>query len=41
MGNIIGCAADEVEIGLPATVTFQEVEPNVVLPQFMSAGPDG
>jgi hypothetical protein len=41
MGNIIGCAADEIEIGLPAKVTFQEVEPNVVLPQFTPAGPGG
>ena len=41
MGNIIGCAADQIEIGLPVQVTFQEVEPNVVLPQFTPAGSSG
>jgi hypothetical protein len=39
MGNIIGCAADQIEIGLPVQVMFQEVEPNVVLPQFTPRGP--
>lgn len=32
--NVINCPADEVHVGLPVEVVFEEIEPGVKLPQF-------
>jgi hypothetical protein len=37
MTNVIGCDVDDVRIGMPLEVTFQEYE-DVFLPMFRPAG---
>lgn len=37
VSNILNCPMDEVRIGMPVTVTFQEISAGVVLPQFEPA----
>jgi uncharacterized OB-fold protein len=32
--NIVGCAPDQVKIGMPVEVTFDDVTPDVTLPKF-------
>jgi uncharacterized protein len=34
LGNIINCEPDEISIGMPVQVCFQDVGDGVVLPQF-------
>jgi uncharacterized OB-fold protein len=35
--NVVGCAPDEVEIGLPVEVTFDHVSEDLALPKFRPA----
>ena len=35
--NIVGCGPDEVRIGLPVQVSFEDVTPEVTLPKFKPA----
>ncbi len=35
ISNIVGCPPDQVAIGMPVEVTFEDVTPDVTLPQFM------
>ena len=32
--NIVGCAPEDVTIGMPVQVTFEDVTPDVTLPKF-------
>jgi uncharacterized OB-fold protein len=32
--NIVGCPPDEVKIGMPVMVTFEDVTPEITLPKF-------
>ena len=32
--NIVGCAPDEVKIGMPVEVTFEDVSDEVAIPRF-------
>ncbi|MBI3743920.1 MAG: Zn-ribbon domain-containing OB-fold protein [Chloroflexi bacterium] len=34
VSNIVDCPADEVRIGMPVEVTFEDISPEVSLPQF-------
>src|SRR4051812_29013581 len=34
VSNILNCPMEQVTVGMPVTVTFQEIMPDVVLPQF-------
>ena len=36
--NIVGCAPDQVRIGMPVEVTFDDVTPDVTLPKFKPVG---
>jgi uncharacterized OB-fold protein len=38
VSNLPGCDPDKVEIGMPVSLTFQEIAPGHVLPQFEPAG---
>jgi hypothetical protein len=35
--NVVGCAPDAVRIGMPVTVVFEDVTPEVTLPKFRPA----
>jgi uncharacterized OB-fold protein len=35
--NIVGCAPDEVRIGMPVDLVFEDVTPSVTLPKFTPA----
>ena len=37
VANILGCPAEEVRIGMPVRLVFQQVAPEVALPQFEPA----
>ena len=37
MTNIVGCDPNSVRIDMPVKVTFEEVSPDVTLPQFTPA----
>ncbi|MBI3785032.1 MAG: Zn-ribbon domain-containing OB-fold protein [Deltaproteobacteria bacterium] len=37
--NIVGCRPEEVRIGLPVEVTFEDVTPEVTLPKFKPGAP--
>ncbi|TXL71361.1 Zn-ribbon domain-containing OB-fold protein [Vineibacter terrae] len=37
VSNILSCPAERVQVGMPVTLTFQEISPGVVLPQFEAA----
>jgi len=37
VANILNCAMDDVRIGMGVALTFQEIAPGVVLPQFEPA----
>lgn len=37
VSGILNCDADSVRVGMPVTLTFQEISPGIVLPQFMPA----
>ena len=37
--NIVGCAPEDVKIGMPVEVTFEDVTPDVTLPKFKPQGP--
>lgn len=34
VSNILNCPAERVQVGMPVALTFQEISPGVVLPQF-------
>ncbi|MEK7353076.1 MAG: hypothetical protein AABZ77_01035 [Chloroflexota bacterium] len=34
MSNVIGCKPDEVRVGMPVEVVFDDVTPEVTLPKF-------
>lgn len=34
LSNIVGCAPDDVRIGMPVEVVFEDVTPSVTLPKF-------
>jgi hypothetical protein len=36
--NIVGCPADDVRIGMPVEVVFDDVTSDVTLPKFRPAG---
>lgn len=38
IGNIVDCAAEDVEIGLPLEVTWEDVNDEITLPQWRPAG---
>ena len=35
--NIVGCAPEDVKIGMPVQVSFEDVTPEVTLPKFKPA----
>lgn len=37
VANIVDCPMDDVHIGMPVTLTFRTIAPDVVLPQFTPA----
>lgn len=37
VGNVLDCAPEEVEIGMPVQVCFQEISPEITLPQWRKA----
>lgn len=37
IGNILGCANDDIREGMPVEVTFEDVEDGVSLPQCRAA----
>ena len=37
MSNVVGCGPDEVSVGMPVTVVFDDVTPEVTLPRFRPA----
>jgi uncharacterized OB-fold protein len=39
MTNVVGCAPDQVRIGLPVEVVFDDVSPEITLPKFRPRGP--
>lgn len=39
VSNLLECPREAVHVGMPLTVTFQDIAPGVVLPQFRRAGP--
>jgi len=36
--NIVGCAPEDVKIGMPVEVVFSQVEEDLILPQFRPSG---
>jgi hypothetical protein len=39
MTNIVGCAPDQVEIGMPVEVTFDDWTEEISIPKFRAAQP--
>lgn len=39
VSNVVDCAPDEVEVDMPVSVVFREIEPGFVAPQFVRASP--
>ena len=37
VSNILNCPMEAVEVGMPVTLTFQEISPGITLPQFERA----
>ena len=37
VGNVIDVLADELTVGMPVEVTFEDVTPNITLPRFRRA----
>ena len=37
LSNVVGCGPEDVAIGMPVTVTFDAVTPDVTLPRFRPA----
>jgi hypothetical protein len=37
VSNILNCEMSDVKIGMPVSLTFQEIAPDIVLPQFEPA----
>ena len=34
MGNVVGCPPDQVKVGMPVTVVFEDVNETITLPKF-------
>jgi uncharacterized OB-fold protein len=35
LSNVVGCPPERVTIGMPVSVTFDEVTPEITLPRFV------
>jgi uncharacterized OB-fold protein len=40
VGNIIGCALEDVAIGMPVQVVYEDLDGGLTLPQFTPRRPD-
>lgn len=38
LSSVVDCAPDQLQIGMPVEVTFEDVTPEVTVPKFRSAG---